>query len=62
MGRVAASDDNAAMKSFFSLLQKNVLNRRPWVTRAELRLEIITGSNAPTTAAGANVASASSPR
>ena len=28
MGRVAAAGDNAAMESFYSLLQKNVLNRR----------------------------------
>lgn len=37
MGRVGACGDNAAMESFFSLLQKNVLNRRPrWTTRDEL--------------------------
>jgi putative transposase len=41
MGRVAAAGDNAAMESFHSLLQKNVLNRRRWRTRAELRYEII---------------------
>ncbi|TFH68194.1 IS3 family transposase, partial [Cellulomonas sp. HD19AZ1] len=34
--------DNAAMESFFSLLQKNVLDRRRWATREELRLAIIT--------------------
>ena len=42
MGRVAAAGDNAAMESFYSLLQKNVLDRHPWQTREELRLEIIT--------------------
>jgi len=42
MGRVAAAGDNAAMESFFSLLQKNVLDRRPWTSRAELRYAIIT--------------------
>ncbi len=26
----------------FSLLQKNVLNRRTWTTRDELRIEIVT--------------------
>ncbi|MDP1346733.1 hypothetical protein Q6271_29910, partial [Klebsiella pneumoniae] len=36
MGRVAAAGDNAAMESFFSLLQKNVLDRRPWRTRDDL--------------------------
>jgi carbon monoxide dehydrogenase subunit G len=32
----------AAMESFFSLLQKNVLNRRRWRTRDELRYAIVT--------------------
>ena len=41
MGRVGACADNAAMESFFSLLQKNVLNRKTWLTREELRLEIV---------------------
>ena len=30
------------MESFFSLLQKNVLNRRTWDTREQLRIAIIT--------------------
>ena len=30
MGRVGAAGDNAAMESFFALLQKNVLNRHRW--------------------------------
>jgi putative transposase len=42
MGRVSSAGDNAAMESFFSLLQKNVLNRQSWTTRDELRLAIIT--------------------
>jgi transposase InsO family protein len=42
MGRVAAAGDNAAMESFFALLQKNVLNRRSRDTRLELRLAILT--------------------
>lgn len=42
MGRVGAAGDNAAMESFFSLLQKNVLNRRSWATREELRIAIVT--------------------
>jgi putative transposase len=42
MGRVGAAGDNAAMESFFSLLQKNVLNRRAWNTREELRIAIVT--------------------
>lgn len=42
MGRVGAAADNAAMESFFSLLQKNVLDRRTWTTREELRIAIVT--------------------
>lgn len=42
MGRVGAAGDNAAMESFFALLQKNVLNARSWPTRLELRLAIVT--------------------
>ena len=30
------------MESFFALLQKNVLNRKKWVRREELRITIIT--------------------
>jgi len=39
MGQVGSAGDNAAMESFFSLLQKNVLDRRVW---DELRIEIVT--------------------
>ena len=42
MGKVGAAGDNAAMESFFALLQKNVLNRRRWRTREELRIAMIT--------------------
>jgi putative transposase len=42
MGRVGACGDNAAMESFFALLQKNVLDRQRWQTREQLRLAIIT--------------------
>ena len=41
MGRVGTCADNAAMESFFSLLQKNVLNRQRWTTRDELRAAIV---------------------
>ena len=41
MGRVGSSGDNAAMQSFFSLLQKNVLDTRRWRTRHEQRLPIV---------------------
>lgn len=40
MGRVGACGDNAAMESFFSLLQKNVLDRQRWASREELRVAI----------------------
>ena len=42
MGRVGAAGDNAAMESFFALLQKNVLDRRSWASRDELRIAIVT--------------------
>ena len=42
MGRVASAADNAAIESFHSLLQKNVLNTRRWETREELRLAMVT--------------------
>jgi transposase InsO family protein len=42
MGKVGAAGDNAAMESFFALLQKNVLDRKRWQTREELRIAIIT--------------------
>lgn len=41
MGRVGACGDNAAIESFFALVQKNVLNRQPWRTREELRIAIV---------------------
>lgn len=42
LGRVGAAGDNAAIEGFLSLLHKNVLNRRRWDTRDDLRLAIIT--------------------
>jgi putative transposase len=42
MGQVGAAGDNAAMESFFALLQNNVLNRRSWTTRQDLRIAIVT--------------------
>ena len=41
MGQVGSSADNAAMESFFALLQKNVLDRRTWDTRDQLRIAIV---------------------
>jgi transposase InsO family protein len=38
----APAGDNAAMESFFALLQKNDLDRRVWATRRELRIAIFT--------------------
>ena len=43
MGQVGSAGDNAAMESFFALVQKNVLNTRgTWPTRDGLRIEIVT--------------------
>jgi transposase InsO family protein len=42
MGQVGSAGDNAAMESFFALLQRNVLDRRRWHTRNELRIAIVT--------------------
>ena len=42
MGRSYGAGDNASMESFFSLLQKNVLDTRRWDTRADLRLAMVT--------------------
>ena len=42
MGRVGSSGDNAAMESFLALLQKNVLDRRTWTTREQLRIAMVT--------------------
>jgi len=36
MGRVGSAYDNAMMESFFSTLQRELLDRRQWATRAEL--------------------------
>lgn len=36
MGRVGACADNAAMESFFSLLQKDVLDRQRWLTKQDV--------------------------
>jgi putative transposase len=41
MGRTGTCADNAAMESFFALLQKNVLDRKRWTSREELRLAIV---------------------
>jgi len=42
MGQVGSAGDNAAMESFFALLQKNVLDRQRWATREQLRIAIVT--------------------
>jgi putative transposase len=41
MGRVASAGDNAAMESFWALLQRNVLDQRSWATRDELHYAIV---------------------
>ncbi len=42
MGKVGSAGDNAAMESFFALVQKNVLDRQRWTTREQLRIAIVT--------------------
>ncbi len=42
MGRVGACGDNAAMESFFALVQRNVLDTQRWDTRDQLRQAITT--------------------
>lgn len=42
MGQVGSAGDNAAMESFFSLLQRNVLDRQRWASRDDLRIAIVT--------------------
>jgi len=59
MGRVGACGDNAAMESFFALLQKNVLDQKRWESRDELSSA---GSSGPITADAGNGASDDSPR
>jgi putative transposase len=41
MGRVASAGDNAAMESFWALLQRNVLNSQTWRTREDLHYAIV---------------------
>jgi transposase InsO family protein len=48
MGRVGAAGDNAALESFFTLLQKKVLDRRTWGCGSRSS----PGSSAHTTDAG----------
>ena len=42
IGQVGAAGDNAAMESFFALLQKNVQDSKRWKARDELRIAIVT--------------------
>ena len=42
MGQAGSAGDNAAMESFFALVQRNVLDRRRWATRDQLRIATIT--------------------
>ncbi len=41
MGRVASAGDNAAMESFWALLQRNVLDAQTWSTREDLHYAIV---------------------
>lgn len=57
MGQLGAAGDNAAMVSFFALLQKNALNSLRWATRDDLRLATRPVSNGPTAVGGGNASS-----
>ncbi|BBC66745.1 hypothetical protein NJB1907f44_46540 [Mycobacterium marinum] len=41
-GKSAPPGTNAAMESFFYLLQRNVMDRQRWATRDDLRIAIVT--------------------
>ena len=62
MGRVASAGDNAAIESFWALLQRNVLNTGPWRNRAELHYAITYWIDHTTTEEDANAGSDGSPR
>lgn len=59
MGRTGTCADDAGMESFFSLLQKNVLNQKRWACREELRLAIVNWIEATYIAGAANAVSPS---
>jgi len=61
MGRSYGAGDNASMESFFSLLQKNVLNTRRWDTAPIFASRWSPGSKRSTTADADSAASADSP-
>lgn len=42
MGKLGPTGDHAAMETSFALAQMNVLDRRQWKTRQELRIAIVT--------------------
>ena len=42
VGRISSCAGNAAIQSPFSLLKKNVPDRRSWATREQLRIAIVT--------------------
>lgn len=42
MGQVGSAGDNAAMESSSSLMLCNVLDRRRWASREQLRIAIVT--------------------
>ena len=62
MGRVASSVDNSMIESFFSTLQRELLDTRRWQTRAELASAIFEWMRPGTTPAADTPASATSPR
>ncbi len=39
---MGSAGDHAAMESFFTLLQKNILTRKRWAPHEELRISVVT--------------------
>jgi transposase InsO family protein len=62
MGRVASSVDNALIESFWSTMQRELLDRRAWSTRVELASAIFEWIEGWYNPAAGTPASACSPR
>lgn len=61
MSTVAFASDSAAMESFWSLLERDVLDQQTWATRDQLHCAITCWTSTPTSNVAGGAASASSP-
>jgi putative transposase len=61
MGSKGDCYDNAVAESFFATLKKELIHRRAWPTKAELRTRSLTTSKSSTTARGATAHSGNDP-